>query len=261
MRRLNLCLHCGANEADWDRIKDVKTPDATDTWQPIPHHTLVEIVTETLARNGLKVVDQVHALWQGGDRYFGALQLAGDGAREMEDYALVAGIRNSHDKMFPVGLACGSRVFICDNLAFSGEVQLARKHTARVMEDLPRLINTAVGRLGGMRINQDKRIAAYKDKSVTDIQAHDVLVRAVDSKALPITKLPAVLNEWRDSKHEEFKPRTAWSLFNSFTEIYKGTTPITLSARTIPLHGLFDQLCGLRIEEEKFEDATIVGGN
>ena len=46
--------------------------------------------------------------------------------------AFVVGVRNSHDKSFPAGLVIGASIFVCDNLSFSGEVKLARKHTVHV---------------------------------------------------------------------------------------------------------------------------------
>lgn len=259
--RLNLMLHCGGNEVDFDAVTKVNTPAKTDTWCPIPHHEYVNTVLDTLRQANLKVVHEAHALWKDGNRYFGTFQL--ENGVSHDDYALVVGLRNSHDKTFPAGLACGSGVFVCDNLAFSGEVRLSRKHTSRIMSDLPRLVNTAVGRLGNLRVNQEKRIECYKGREITDLEAHDLLVRSVDAKALPITRLPGVVEEWRKPSHDEFKPRTAWSLFNAYTEVFKGnkgTSADRMSARTIPLHGLFDNLCGLTAETEELEDAEIVGG-
>ncbi|MCX6970565.1 MAG: hypothetical protein NTV93_10490 [Verrucomicrobia bacterium] len=39
---------------------------------------------------------------------------------------------------------------------------------------------------------------------------------------------------------KEFRPRTAWSLFNAFTEAFKEINPHTAIARGEALHGLFD---------------------
>jgi hypothetical protein len=46
-------------------------------------------------------------------------------------------------------------------------------------------------------------------------------------------------------RHEEFKPRTAWSLFNCFTEVLKETSFFALPPRTVALNGLLDQYCGV----------------
>lgn len=43
------------------------------------------------------------------------------------DYTDMLGLKNSHDKSLPIGIAFGSRVFDCDNLAFSADHVIRRK--------------------------------------------------------------------------------------------------------------------------------------
>lgn len=74
----------------------------------------------------------------------------------------------------------GTRVFVCDNLAFTGEVKLSRKHTRFAVRDLRFMTSRAVGRLGEQFHREDERIAAYKRQRLTDKAAHDLLIRAVD---------------------------------------------------------------------------------
>jgi hypothetical protein len=57
--------------------------------------------------------------------------------------------------------------------------------------------------------------------------------------------MPKVLADWRKPRHEEFEPRTAWSLFNCFTETLKETSLFKLAPHTQALHGLLDQFCGV----------------
>ena len=52
------------------------------------------------------------------------------------DYTDTLGLRNSHDKTFPIGIAYSSRVFVCDNLAFMGDHVIRRKHTAKAKREL-----------------------------------------------------------------------------------------------------------------------------
>ena len=75
-------------------------------------------------------------------------------------------------------------------------------------------------------------------------EAHDLVIRALDVGATPGSDIPSIVKEWRDPKHDEFKPRNAWSLFNAFTEIGKKWGG-ALGQRTTRLHGLFDNVCGL----------------
>ena len=111
--------------------------------------------------------------------------------------------------------------------------------------DLPRLINDAVGRLGDLRDQQGRRIEAYRNAALTDVQFHDLAIRAIDADVIPVTRLPQVLSEYREPRHEEFRPRTVWSAFNSFTETLKTANLNALPRKTQALHGLCDMMSHL----------------
>ncbi len=197
-------------------------------------------------------MEESHALTKDGNRYFGLMQLVN--GHTDADYGLVVGLRNSHDKSFPAGLVVGSSVFVCDNLSFSGEIKLARKHTVQIERDLPMLIDQAVGQLADHRQVQSQRFLSYKQFEITDTQAHDLIIKAYDSRILPVTSLPEVLKEWREPSHPEFKEgKTLWRLFNAFTEIYKGNIN-ELPRRTQALHGICDTASGLIFRKEVTEE-------
>ena len=244
---LNLCLHCGARRVDRDAIERSHTPPSSATWVPVPHHRLLEQVESTLSAGGLQVVNEAHALWNDGERYFGLLEV--QNGRDSSEYGLVIGLRNSHDKSFPATIGLGSGVFVCDNLAFSAEVSITRRHTRFIERDLPRVVNTAVGRLADMRGQQDVRIETYRRTNLNDRAVHDLVVRAVDAAILPITQVPLVLAEWRRPSYSEFAAagKTAWRLFNAFTETWKGRQLAALPRRSQALHGLMDAVCGLAV--------------
>jgi hypothetical protein len=202
-------------------------------------------VQACLIANGLHIASEAHGLTRDGQRYFGLLQVAN--GSDPADFGLVVGVRNSHDRSFSASLVLGASVFVCDNLSFSGEVKLARKHTAYIERDLPQLVDRAIALLGNLRRTQEQRFAVYKRTHLGDGQAHDLLVRAVDARVLPLTKLPEVLKEWRQPRHSEFhQGQTAWRLFNGFTEVLKGQLE-RLPKRTQALHGLLDTACGLAL--------------
>ena len=73
--------------------------------------------------------------------------------------------------------------------------------------------------------------------------AHDI--RACDVGVCSNRLIPAVLREWREPRHQEFKGRDVWSLFNSFTEALKDGNLAELPKRTESLHGLLDVAVGL----------------
>lgn len=244
MKTANLILHCGAAHVAREAITAVATPEHTDTWYPIPHADFVNQVEAALQTANMRVVEQAHSLTKEGNRYFGLLQVA-NCQTTGEDYSYVLGLRNSHDKSFPAGLVVGSEVFVCDNLSFSGEIRIARKHTKFIMDDLPRLTSNAVGMLAEKWTLMTDRIERYKTSELSDKDAHDFLVRSIDAGAATLQQLPAILKEWRAPRHPEFaQAKTAWRLFNAFTEIGKEASLSMLPKRTISLHGLMDAQVG-----------------
>lgn len=239
---MNLLLHCGAHAVEPAVLPSVYTPKPTRTWQPIPHHDLLGRVKDVLPMFGLRVNHEAHALTHGGGRYFGLLEV--QNGCDSDEYSWVLGIRNSHDKSFPAGIVAGTQVLVCDNLAFSGEVKVARKHTRFILRDLPELIQQATGKLIGRWQEQERRVDAYKLKRLADRDAHDMTIRALDTGVINTRQLPDVLHEWREPRHAEFQPRNTWSWFNAVTESIKGNLAM-LPRRTSALHALCDARVGL----------------
>jgi hypothetical protein len=237
-RHPNLILHCGAHAVELDQVANVKTPASTQSWVPIAHHQLIDTVQRTLAATNLTIGSQAHSLTHDGTRYFGLMEI--QSRKSNADYTWILGLRNSHDKMFPAGIVAGASCFVCDNLSFSGEVKIARKHTRFINRDLPQLTERAVGLLMDKWHDQDKRIAAYKQFSIQDRDAHDLVVRACDVGVCSKRFIPTILHGWREPRHDAFKSRNVWSLFNSFTETLKEGNLNELPKRTEALHGLLD---------------------
>lgn len=250
MESLNLMI---GSEKDSKRIErgdltKIATPSSTETWVPIPHARFLDTIEKCLTRSGLTTVTEAHGVTHEGRRYFGMLQV--QNGSTPGDYSVIVGLRNAHDKRFNAGLAVGARVFICDNLSFSGEIQIGRKHTRFINRDLPQLIESAVGRIGDLRRSQDERFIAYKGKTLSDARVNDILIQSLDARVVPASRIPAVLEEYRNPGHEEFKEkRNAWRLFNAYTEVLKGSNIFERPRVTQALHGLIDTACGVVLSQ------------
>jgi len=253
-------MHCGTEEISLEDLRQLTTPQPEKSekglwWMPIPHFSFQEQIRESLASQGYNVVGEGHAIThnrkQGniGDRYFGFLQLGnGDDNGTCE----VVGLRNAHDKTFSASLVMGMGVFVCDNLSFSGEVRVSRRHTLNIGADMPNLAAQAVGMLGDLRGWQETRINAYREAPLESRRdVHDLIMQSFRAHCLPPSQIGRVVDAWdaqptHETYAEEFGERNMWSLFNAFTEVYKNrTTPHVLSQRTRRLHGVFDAHLGL----------------
>ena len=244
MLRKPLCLHAGGALVTLDQVREATTPEATATWLPLPHSQLIDTTRKSLANVGLKIVAEQHALAKEGNRYFGLFGVTSESA-EPKDYGWVVGMRNSHDQTFRASLVAGSNVFVCDNLAFNGEVNIGHKHTNRLLDKLPGLVTGAIHKLTDCWFSLDKQIAAYKDFEIKSVEADHLCVQAMDLGIIGCTALPKVLKAWRKPEHEAFEPRTAWSLFNAFTGVLRDGNVAELPRRTERLHGMVDAWTGL----------------
>lgn len=80
-----------------------------------------------------------------------------------------------------------------------------------------------------------------KVRELPPAHAHHLMVEAIRANVLPASRLPKVLEAWEAPKHEEFAPRTAWSLFNAFTEVQKGSGARGQMEGSLRLSSLFRQ--------------------
>lgn len=232
-----LMVHRGGWEATKADLACVPVPESTESYHAVPYHRFIEEVELHIPRFGLEVHSAQFALAREGGQMFGVLTCS-NGAPD-KDYALAIGVRNSYDRSLAVGLTLGSRVFCCDNLAFSGEVTMHRKHTVNVFRDLPDLIYRMLSQVSSMRERTDGEIATMKVRELRPAAAHHLMVEAIRSNVLPASRLPKVLEAWEEPAHTEFLPRTAWSLFNAFTEAQKGAPPRAQMEGSLRLSSLF----------------------
>lgn len=209
-----LCLHAGGRKVDRAALDNVKVPPATDTWFPIGHGAVFDCVTHTLTQAGFKMAKYELALSRNDARMFGTITLDAPLAPGIH---LVIGMRNSMDKSFPLGFCGGSRVFICDNLAFSAEIEVARKHTKFGQDRYVEAVARAVKRLTQFQQNESERIRLLQKTAMTDEKASHVILQAFQKDIISTRQLPGVIKEWQQPSFEEFSDRCAWSLMNAFT--------------------------------------------
>src|SRR4051794_41164521 len=177
----NIILHRGAREATIDQIARVVTPSPTDTWYPIPHLAVLEAVEETLAATDFGVRSRRLALSANSQQFFATLDLfapIGNGV------ALSVGIRNSIDKTLPLGFCAGNRVFVRDNLSFSADLLVNRKHTVNGGARFREAIALAAGRLEAFQASEAARVNLMQTLALDDSTAESLILRAWEAKII-----------------------------------------------------------------------------
>jgi len=245
------------NKVESAQLTNLKTPAGTETHTPIPHGLLVDYTRKALDRAGLEIKEEEHALARGDLRYFGGFALKGDDIKG-DDRNLVLGLRNSHDKAFAASICIGNQMIVCENLCFSSDIKLARRHTMNILTDLPRVLSSAVSRVVSHWNAMGDRINSYKQSEITRTQASDLMIDLVDSKAFSARDVYKTVKEFEAPRHAEFKGNTLWNLYNACTENLKGGDLSKLPARTMQMQSIFDRLAGHQPNIIDVEDAVIL---
>jgi hypothetical protein len=219
----------------------VPTPHATATHKPIPHIEVVNALTETLGFRHIAVVRDEFAVSRDGMKMFGVMELD----QGMHGARFALGIRNSHDKSFRLAITVGYRVFVCENLAFSGDfAPVLAKHSKNF--SLQNALSVGVDDMQRNFKPMVEAVELWQGSQLSDIDARLVIYRAFIEAELEVPRhlARAVHDNYFNPHHDEFAPRTMWSLSNAFTSSFKELDPIPQYKATGKLAGFLRAATG-----------------
>ena len=240
MSTATLVTHCGAREVSREELDRIEAPPPTATWYPVKHSAVAESVGSLLKSGGFTIRKASYAVARHGARMFATLDLA---TPLSEGVALAVGIRNSTDQSFPLGFCAGSRVFVCDNLAFRAELLVTRKHTRFGQQRFREAIAQAVGSLSEFRRVEAERIGRFQALTLTSTQAESLMLRSFERGLVSHRWLPDIIREWRAPSHDYGEEPTLWRLFNAWTTVLGPVArrnPQRYCALTMDLQRLID---------------------
>ena len=234
-------------------------PAPTDTHVPIPHHEVWNLVEEEANNFGFELGTPEFGTDKDHQRFFAFVDAQTD-LIHPESKTFLA-LRNSHDKKFPVGLAIGKKVNVCNNLVFGGEVTVKLKHTKNIFDRIKPKLSMAVSKLSAVEKIANDRIDAYKNYKIEpdsnnrssfllqgepSTWVDHFVCNAMRRGIITSDKIRPVLEQWDNPDHEEFNDRTLWSLNNAFTHVMKRyTNPDQVWSRGTKLTVLCDETVGL----------------
>lgn len=247
MASSTLIAHMGGHLCSLDELNACPTPAPQGRWHPVAHGRVLATVKETLTGAGYGIVKEQLCLARNDQRFFGTLDLA---VPLVSGVSLAVGVRNSVDKSFPLGFCAGNRVFICDNLAFRAELLIKRKHTRYGEQRFALAIASAISSLATFREAEESRLRRLQFTDLTDEQASHLILTAFLKGIISAPQLPRVCAEWLNPTFEEFQPRTAWSLLNSFTTVLRPvavSNPQRFAGQSIRLNALLSTEQGVAL--------------
>ena len=215
-------------------LAQIPTPPSTPTHVPIPHAAVVEALVDTLSHRQISIVEEEYAVSKDGMEMFGVLDLATgfDGCR------FAIGIRNANNKRFRLACTVGLRVFVCMNLAFRGDFSpvLAKHSKGLSLEDT---LSIGVDRMQRNFEPMRQQVESWRAQQMSTAAAKLLIYQAfIEAESgFPKHLARRVHDLYFQPVHEEFQPRTMWSLSNAFTSAFKELEPIPQYKATAKLAG------------------------
>jgi hypothetical protein len=213
-----LVAHRGAQLVSRDALATVEPPAATTSWKPVKHALIMDLMHEELDRRHIRITKEEYAIQREGTSLFAALTLNWLWDEEMS--AAIA-FRHANDKSEAMKMYAGVHVFICDNMALSGdEIILHRRHTTRL--NVAAELTKAFDRYHDGALVLQHHIGDLKSRPLSLGDAQRQLFEIFYRRMLPVRLLVPVTDSYLSQDD-----RTAWGLLNA----------LTLHAKTLPPHG------------------------
>ena len=229
-----LIAHVDTERITREQLVLLPTPAGTNTHKVIPHVEVVNAIIETLGFRHIAVHKDEYAVSRDGNKMFGLMELD----QTLTGCRFALGIRNSHDKTMRLAMTVGYRVFVCDSMAFQGDFSpLLAKHTKNFQ--LTRALSAGVDDMQRNFEPMVKAVEKWRGDQLTDVTARLLIYRAFIESELDVPKHLArpVHDRYFNPQHEDFQPRTLWSLSNAFTSAFKELEPIPQFRATAKLAG------------------------
>jgi len=222
-----LLAHGDTKEVELDRLWEIETPEPTKTWTPVPHRIIPETLTQLIFEKGWDFANHDRpyrvAINDEGTRLFGVTEVKIPGIED-EDYGIAIGFRNSHNKTMAARIAIGQAVFVCDNMAFTGDIQIRRQHVGFV--DVRAILTQAVDRIPEAAQSMNGWFGEMRQIPVERDRGVSLLASAVEAGALPLQDFMRAreryLNSFEGVDDVQIEHAgTLWAVYQSVTFQWK----------------------------------------
>jgi hypothetical protein len=220
-----------------DYLANLQTPPPMGKRHaPYPFHAFATDTVDAIERAGFTIEQEDYAITKDENRLFGLLNVSrpvvpdsptfGVPALYRPKWDLMVGMCGTHDQSKSRALCIGSRVMVCSNLCFHGDLgNWASKQTTNIAQRIPEMVADAVAGLGdaGRKLTVD--FDAFNAKQITREAGDKVLLDIYRSGGFSPSQMGRAVDDWDKCSVGEHTAngRNIWWLFNSATMALKPT--------------------------------------
>jgi len=216
-----------------EQLKDRWVPQTTAYYSPISHYDYAaELINHLEHRNCGVEYTRFHLMPGTVDeeKRPDAVMFAWIGITypdmENENLLYKYGAINSHDRTHAVKLFGGSDLFMCANgMIWGQEFTLNQKHSGEgILRSVRSMIEAGYTHVQLQHKKMDDAIELMSNIGLSRERAAELVIDAMSNGSIAPSAVEPVWDhyEMREEAGEKFPERNMWSLYNAFTEKYKG---------------------------------------
>ena len=231
---MSLVAHSDTKRVPEAMVMEVAPPEWTETWHPVSHRDVVLSLGKAVEQVGLQVLHKEYSLNRVGTRMFAswAVEKTGGGMHNTK-VGFEIGIRNAMDKSMAIGVCAGTRVFVCDNLAFSSEYVAFRKHTGGLtVAELDFLSNRAVLSVAGNMQKEIHFLKSLKWVTVGVLQFKEMVFDLLSAGIVPPSQFESFMESWEEERTIEGGPGTLATVHGAVTRMVRSKSLIKIAKVT-----------------------------
>jgi len=222
----------GTNTVSEAEVFNVPAVPFTKTFHPVHHKNVIKAVKEAIGVVGMDIVKSEYVLAQNGQRMFGVYDLS-QGTSEL---SWSIGIRNSMNKSMSLGITAGTKVFICENLCFSGEFLAFRRHTSGLdIDELAFMAYRSMRQMMPMLQAFQNWHLGLRNYLLPEVDAKLLLVEIMTNSVIPPSKFSKFNN-----LYSKVYDDSLWGFHEAATNVLKGSNLLTLPKKNKLLNGIID---------------------
>lgn len=234
-------------------------PEPTHTYQPFSNEELVLMINQVAKMYGMTLSNEKLDMDHKGMRFFGVYTVEGFDFFGGQ-IRLTIGFCNSYNRSMSGRMCIGGDVMVCSNSCFyaytdeeTGINGMAMaEHRPGIHDGLFQKIKASFDGIEEFRNKQEMFYGHLSERPLSQEEAYHMIIKAAQANVVNKTRILKVAEEWDWQErgpendieekervwHPEFKPRTAYSLFNAFTEVQKDQMQANLVNTSINTMGL-----------------------
>ena len=223
----------GSNRVTEAEVIQVPAVPFTKSFHPVHHRQVLDAIRSGVVATGLEIVKTEYVLANNGNRMFGIWDLNGGN----DELCWSIGIRNSMDKSMALGITAGTRVFVCENLAFSGEFVEFRRHTkGLIYDELEFMAYRAMKKMVSNLTKFQAWHEGLKNFSLTEWDAKILLVEIMTNSIIPPSKFARFSELYFGGVYDP----TLWGFHETVTDVLRDSNLLSLPKKNRVLNSVLD---------------------